>query len=60
MEKRLFKDYSTGKDQFNREHHIDSFTQIDHVERISSKFDLVAIKHLVPVELQNLVLDLEL
>lgn len=60
MEKRLFKDYSSGKEQFNQEHHINSFTQIDHVDRVSSKFDLVDIKHLVPDELQNLVLDLEL
>lgn len=60
MEQKLFKDYSTSKERFNQENQISSFTQIDHIDRTSSKFDLVAIQHLLPSELHTTVLDLEL
>lgn len=60
MQRNLFKDYSTSKDQFNQEHHINSAIRIDQIDRTSSKFDLTAIEHLLPNELRDIVLDLEL
>jgi hypothetical protein len=60
MERSVFKDYSSTKQEFNKEHNIKSYMHTDHIGRISSRFDLEAIKDLVPIAMQDLVLDLEL
>lgn len=60
MEREFFRDFTKSKDQFNQIHNVNSLMHIDRISRTSSNFDLEAIKQFVPIEMKNLVLNLEL
>jgi hypothetical protein len=60
IERDAFKEFRSTKDSFNQEHNVNSFTDIDCISRIGSDFDLTVIKDVVPIEMQNLVFNLEI
>lgn len=60
MQQRLFPTFTDERQKFNLEHRIDNLTVVDSISRLSSKFTLDPIRNILPDQLKDLVIDLEL